>query len=101
MAYASSDLFLTNSFPMSDPSGTGGFSQWHYANGALDTQATIGGSSYISDGCKRGLKVGDQVIVWNSSALTLQSYAVKTARSSLLPNGLASVDLTSGMSLSS
>ena len=96
MAYTSSDLYPAFHQPMVEASSGIGGMTWRY--NSIDSQSTIGGSSYISDAVKRGLKVADQVIVYNSSSPSLASYLVKTVRSSV---SSGSADLSSGMWLSS
>lgn len=99
MAYTSSDLYQVSHQPLADPGAPGsavGTQVWRYVS--LDTLSSMGASSYISDAAKRGLKGGDQLIVYNSSAPSLASFLVKTVRSSVTSG---SADLSSGMYLSS
>lgn len=98
MAYTSSDLNLVPHSPLAD-NGTYGFQTWRYLSG--DGQSTIGGSSYISDAYKKGMKQGDQVIWYSSTAQTLGSFLVKTVRTSTASAGANSADLSSGAWLSS
>lgn len=60
MAYATNELTVMG----------GGFlentqSIWMYANTAGDSEATIKGNAYFSDGVKKGMKVGDPVFLFN------------------------------------
>lgn len=90
MAYTSSTLSLEVQ-PIVDRK------RWVYTT--QDSQATVGGSSYISDAAQKGLTAGDSIEVYSSGGATpLYSVLVKTVRSSVTSG---SADLSSGASLSS
>lgn len=89
MAYTTSTLSMANQ-PIAD------IKKWNYISG--DLQATVGGSSYITDAAQKGVSAGDRIEQYVSSTNELRSYLVKTVRSSVTSG---SADLSSGMSLSS
>jgi len=61
---------------ITQPYGDAGPGLWSYKS--TDAIATVCGSSYVSDGHSRGMKVGDVVFVLNTSS-TLGSLAYVSA----------------------
>lgn len=68
MSYATTGLKCLNT-----PIG-GGPNQWYYAS--ADAHTDVDASGYFSDGVTRGMKVGDTVLVVNTSGYTITQHAV-------------------------
>ena len=69
MAYDTTQLVLVTESPI-----VGAGQQWRYSS--VDAKATVSGGGYISDGGAKGLKVGDQVIHYDTNLAVLNSFLV-------------------------
>ena len=73
MAYATAQLNLTVQAFGGDANG---FRVFQYLNSGADSDATIVGSGFFSDGVTKGMKVGDLVDVVNVGTAKYKRYQV-------------------------
>ncbi len=71
MGYLPDNLVLVGS----DLGGRAGFQRWEYVTVA-DSDATIVGAGYFSDGVKKGMKVGDIIDVVATTGPKYKRYQV-------------------------
>lgn len=84
MAYATNELTVMNGGLLESNQNL-----WLYRNTAGDSEITVKGAGYISDGSNKGMKVGDVVFVFNVGG-TASSTAILNA-SAVTAGGAATV----------